>query len=210
MEKWFLWKRFQFLNVCSDTPWIFFQLMTLNNSSGWVKDTQTTAFFKKLETILGKIFEFISVFEVGFPNSFVLVQKIWTLQHILEKKISFINTKHRGTTSKVGRVGGLLSFFWNWKKVSRFWKKCSDCICLWVKFLILNAVSRVAIICCRWDVYGSALIPRNLLYPKKVFFLKKIFHKKWHEKVLGDVHIITKAIEIYRKCLASQKFLVNC
>ena len=90
--------------------------MTLNNSSGWVKDTQTTAFFKKLETILGKIFEFISVFEVGFPNSFFLVQKIWTLQHILEKKISFINTKHRGTTSKVGRVGGLLSLFLKLKK----------------------------------------------------------------------------------------------
>ena len=116
VEKWFLWKRFQFLNVCSDTPWIFSQLVILNNSSGWIQDTQTTAFFKKLETILGKIFEFISVFEVGFPNSFCLVQKIWTLQHVLEKKISFINTKHRVTTSKVKRVGGLLGLFLKLKK----------------------------------------------------------------------------------------------
>ena len=125
-----------------------------------------------------------------------------------EKKISFINTKHRGTTSKVGRVGGLLSLFLKLKKSISILEKMFWL--LWVKFLILNAVSRVAIICCRWDVYGSALIPRNLLYPKKVFFLKKIFHKKWHEKVLGDVHIITKAIEIYRKCLASQNFWLNC
>ena len=121
-----------------------------------------------------------------------------------EKKISFINTKHRGTTSKVGRVGGLLSLFLKLKKSisileNMFWL-------LWVKFLILNAVSRVAIICCRWDLYGSALIPRNLLYPKKVFFLEKIFHKKLHQKVLSDVHIITKAIEIYRKCLDHRIF----
>ena len=50
------------------------------------------------------------------------------------------NYDNRGTTS-VGGGRFLLYIFENWKMCPDFWgKKCSDCLQLWVKLLIQNAV----------------------------------------------------------------------
>ena len=62
------------------------------------------------------------------------------------------------------------------------WKKYPDCVRLWVKFLILNAVLGVTrrknlrnfslwcltFTCCSENVYRSAIIPRSLPCPKKL------------------------------------------
>ena len=74
-----------------------------------------------------------------------------------------------------------LPFFKNWKKVPSFWEKLPWLCPSWAKFLILNVILRVSsrkkkhifslrgfsFMCCRWNIYWRALIPRKLPCPEK-------------------------------------------
>lgn len=98
----------------------------------------------------------------------------WSLRYIKKRIFNEIFTQGYNYQWVVRGKEVPPALFWKLKTSALTLKKiCPDCVQLWLKFLLENALLRfsnilgsLSLMCCGWNVYRNVLIPRNHRCPE--------------------------------------------